>query len=40
MLGILAHRVSGDLERFKEFIEQRRDPTGAWRGEIASPDER
>jgi uncharacterized membrane protein len=40
MLGLLAHRVSGDLERFKQFIEQRREPTGAWRGAIASPDDR
>ena len=28
------HRVSDDLRRFKEFIEQRRVPTGAWRGEV------
>jgi uncharacterized membrane protein len=28
------HRVSADLQRFKEFIEQRGEPTGAWRGEI------
>jgi hypothetical protein len=28
------HRVSTDLQRFKEFIEQRGEPTGAWRGEI------
>jgi len=26
--------VSGDLERFKKFIESRGAPTGAWRGEI------
>lgn len=33
-LGFLERRVEGDLERFKEFIEARRMPTGAWRGEI------
>src|SRR5688572_14311519 len=33
-LGFLERRVKGDLERFKEFIESRRMPTGAWRGEI------
>ena len=33
-LGFLERRVKGDLERFKEFIEMRRVPTGAWRGEI------
>jgi len=30
--------VKGDLERFKEFIEERGTPTGAWRGEIENPD--
>ena len=33
-LGVLERRVSGDLGRFKEFIEKRQVPTGAWRGEI------
>jgi uncharacterized membrane protein len=33
-LGFLERRVKGDLERFKAFIESRRVPTGAWRGEI------
>ena len=33
-LGVLDRRVSGDLGRFKEFIEKRQTPTGAWRGEI------
>lgn len=40
LLGFLTRRVEGDLQRFKDFIEQRRQPTGAWRGEIASPDDR
>jgi hypothetical protein len=26
--------VSGDLERFKEFIEKRQTETGGWRGEV------
>ncbi len=32
--GFLDRQVQGDLERFKEFIETRRTPTGAWQGEI------
>jgi uncharacterized membrane protein len=41
-LGFLDRRVEGDLERFRDFIEARRSPTGAWQGEIhgdrVSPD--
>ena len=33
-LGVLDRRVEGDLERFKEFVEGRGTPTGAWRGEV------
>jgi uncharacterized membrane protein len=33
-LGLLNARVEADLRRFKEFIEAKRVPTGAWRGEI------
>jgi uncharacterized membrane protein len=33
-LGFLTRRVKGDLERFKEFMEDRERATGAWRGEI------
>jgi uncharacterized membrane protein len=33
-LGFLERRVSGDLDRFKAFIEQRDRPTGSWSGEI------
>lgn len=40
LLGFLTRRVEGDLGRFKEFIEDRGRPTGAWRGEIPSPDDR
>jgi hypothetical protein len=34
MLGFVTRRVQGDLQRFKDFIEQRGVETGAWRGEI------
>ena len=33
-LGVVKHRVKGDLERFKDFIEGRGQETGAWRGEV------
>ena len=33
-LGVISQRVEGDLERFKEFIEERGSETGAWRGQI------
>ncbi len=33
-LGIIEQRAEGDLERFKEFIEDLGSETGAWRGEI------
>ena len=33
-LGVPDSRVKGDLERFKDFIENRGVETGAWRGEI------
>jgi uncharacterized membrane protein len=33
MLGLVTARVQGDLERFKAFIESRKEPTGAWRKE-------
>jgi len=34
-LGIAQHRIKGDLERFKTFIEDRGEATGGWRGEIS-----
>ena len=34
MLGFMTRRITGDLERFKEFIESRGQATGAWRGEV------
>jgi ribosome-associated toxin RatA of RatAB toxin-antitoxin module len=39
-LGLVSHRVKGDLERFKTFIEQRGDATGTWRGEVDAPPQR
>jgi uncharacterized membrane protein len=33
-LGFDSRRVEGDLERFKEFIEQLQTETGAWRGKV------
>ena len=33
-LGFVAHRVKGDMKRFKEFIENRHSATGGWRGSI------
>lgn len=33
-LGFLERRTKADLERFKEFIENRGLATGSWRGEI------
>jgi uncharacterized membrane protein len=37
-LGYLDRQVNEDLDRFKEFVEKRGVPTGAWRGEIHGGD--
>jgi uncharacterized membrane protein len=34
LAGADSRRVKGDLERFKEFVEERQRETGAWRGEV------
>jgi hypothetical protein len=34
VLGVLTRQVEKDLIRFKMFIEDRQQETGAWRGEI------
>lgn len=34
MLGFGGRQVTQDLESFKQFIEERGAPTGAWRGEV------
>jgi uncharacterized membrane protein len=39
-VGTDDRRVRGDLERFKEMIENRGSETGGWRGEVERPDER
>ena len=31
---LVKHRVKGDLERFKDFIETRGTESGGWRGEV------
>jgi uncharacterized membrane protein len=37
-LGVVGHRVKGDLHRFKDFIEQRGGTeSGAWRGQVDRP---
>ncbi|MCP9960148.1 SRPBCC family protein [Streptomyces sudanensis] len=33
-LGFVKRQVTGDLKRFKSFIESRGSETGAWRGEV------
>ena len=33
-VGVVSRRVENDLEHFKEFIENRSQETGAWRGTI------
>ena len=37
LLGVTTRRVTGDLERFKSFIESRGTETGGWRGEVRQP---
>jgi uncharacterized membrane protein len=39
-LGFVHRRAKGDLERFKQFIEALGHESGAWRGDVASPDKR
>ena len=33
-VGMVTQRVEGDLRRFKDYIETRKQETGAWRGTI------
>jgi uncharacterized membrane protein len=37
-VGVPARMVSGDLERFKEYIEERSAATGGWRGTVEQTD--
>ena len=39
-IGVLESEVSGDLERFKDFIESRDQETGGWRGKVEQTDVR
>jgi len=39
-VGADSRRVKGDLERFKELIERRGTPTGAWRGDVENAGEK
>ena len=34
LLGVVKNQVHGDLERFKQLIENRDEETGAWRGKV------
>ena|SRR5688572_6875785 len=38
LLGIVKGQVRGDLERFKQLIEDRDVETGAWRGQVQDSD--
>ncbi|MEU5871186.1 SRPBCC family protein [Glycomyces sp. NPDC047369] len=35
--GFLTHRVKGDMQRFKLYIEDRGAETGGWRGDVEPP---
>lgn len=36
-LGFVKRRATGDMERFKEFVEGRGAATGAWLGDVERP---
>ncbi len=38
-LGIVEHRLKGDVERFKKFIEERGSQPSGWRGDVPRPAE-
>jgi uncharacterized membrane protein len=38
-VGVMSSKTEGDLERFKEFIEDRGVETGAWRGKVPGRDD-
>jgi uncharacterized membrane protein len=37
-MGIIRRRAKGDLGRFKELIEGRGTASGAWRGDVSTPE--
>ncbi|MEV4410773.1 SRPBCC family protein [Catellatospora sp. NPDC049609] len=39
-IGADSRQVKADAQRFKEFIEHRGGETGAWRGEVETPEKR
>ncbi|MFB7599076.1 SRPBCC family protein [Streptomyces sp. NPDC056160] len=39
LLGVVDRRIKGDMDRFKQYIEERGGETGAWRGRIAPGDQ-
>ncbi|MET8246346.1 SRPBCC family protein [Streptomyces sp. NPDC005202] len=38
MLGTIDRRVKGDMRRFKQYVEDRGNESGAWRGRIQPGD--
>jgi uncharacterized membrane protein len=38
-LGFDDRQVKADAKKFKQFIESRGTETGAWRGDVARPDQ-
>ncbi|GAA1015955.1 cyclase [Streptomyces sp. F-3] len=38
MLGLIDRRIKGDMRRFKQYVEQRGDETGSWRGRVRPGD--
>ena len=40
LLGVVKSQVRGDLERFKQLIENRDEESGAWRGEVQEGEAR
>jgi uncharacterized membrane protein len=37
-LGFIRRRAAGDLERFRDMIEERGTATGGWRGDVSNDD--
>jgi hypothetical protein len=33
-IGVVERQAEGDLKRFEEYIETRREPSGSWRGQV------
>ncbi|MFB0614389.1 SRPBCC family protein [Streptomyces sp. AGS-58] len=38
MVGMIDRRVKGDMQRFKQYIEERGTESGAWRGRVRPGD--